>query len=92
MCQGKVRNAGRLQGEESQLNTGNIAALQISLVDLEAVDDEAEEGAEEASPGCEVEEMSPAGHHREYAGGHADSTTEIQHLQLNLVMFKILNK
>ena len=31
---------------------------QISLVDLEAVDEEAEDGADEASPGSEVKEMS----------------------------------
>ena len=61
-------------------------------MDVEAVDDEAQEGAEEASPGCEVEELSSTGHHREQAGGHADSTTEIQDLEINLVMFGILNE
>ena len=60
-------------------------------MDLEAVDDEAEGGAEEASPGCETEELSSTDYVGEYAGGHADSTTEIQDLQMNHVMLGILN-
>lgn len=60
-------------------------------MDLEALDDEAEAGAEEASPGCETEELSSAEYAGEYAGGHADSTTEIQDLQINQVMLEILN-
>ena len=57
----------------------------ISLVDLEAVDDEAEEGAEEASPGCETEELTSTDDVTPQAGGHADTTTEIQDLEINLV-------
>ena len=50
-------------------------------MDLEAVDDEAEDGAEEASPGCETEELASTGERAPQAGGHADSTTEIQDLE-----------
>ena len=50
---------------------------QVSLMDSEAVDDEAQGGAKKTSPGCEIEEMSSTAPVPEYAGGHADSTTEI---------------
>ena len=46
-------------------------------MDSEAVDDEAQGGAKKTSPGCEIEEMSSTAPVPEYAGGHADSTTEI---------------
>ena len=58
MCQGKALNAGRLVSVKKVLVLVLILQHKISLVDLEAVDDEAEEGAEEASPGCETVEMS----------------------------------
>ena len=45
------------------------------------MDDEAEDGAEEASPGCETEELASTGERAPQAGGHADSTTEIQDLE-----------
>ena len=46
-------------------------------MDLKAVDGEAEEWAEEACPGCEIEEMPSTCQVPKYTGGHADSTTEI---------------
>ena len=79
MCQGKALNAGRLVSVKKVLVSENLRILQhkISLVDLEAVDDEAKGGAEEASPGCETEELASTGERAPQAGGHADSTTEI---------------
>ena len=49
-------------------------------MDLQHVEGEGEEGAEEAGPGCEVEELTSAGQSPP-AGGHGDSSTEIQDLQ-----------
>ena len=49
-------------------------------MDLQHVEGEGEEGAEEAGPGCEVEELTSAGQSPP-AGGHGDSSTEIQDLE-----------
>ena len=58
----------------------NFSNYRNSLVDLQHVEGEGEEGAEEAGPGCEVEELTSAGQSPP-AGGHGDSSTEIQDLE-----------
>ena len=54
------------------------------------MDKEGQERADEASPGCEIEEMSSTSQVPKYTGGHADSTTEVQDLEKQ-VIFVILN-